>query len=85
MSITNKSHPDLTELISKFVEASNRYLPHKPVLQDYKNDTSLAMSNNSKSDTARKCVLCSDISHSISKCSKYSNVELKINRLKELK
>ena len=85
VAITNKAHPDLSDITSKFLEASNRYLI-KVNQSSVSESTSLvaSTSDNIKTDK-NKCILCYSLDHYVSKCSKYVSVEEKVARIKELK
>ena len=84
VAITNKSYPDLDELRSKFLEACSRY--NTQIDKNCKLNTAvLATSLNTTTKNDFNCILCSSTDHKISNCSKYSEVNDKVKRLKELK
>ena len=84
VSITNKSYPDLKEVCSKFLEASNRYLTHLKHEKPTASVTGLATSLNMSTPTDSSCILCSGNNHKIAKCTRYVDAKQKIERLKEL-
>ena len=87
VAITNKSYPNLSEVTLKFLEASNRYLTQVQNEPSKSRVTSLASSLNvsSSSRNETSCILCSDSSHKIAKCTKYADAKQKLDRIKELK
>ena len=87
VSITNKSHPNLNEVLDRFLEASNRYLTQiDQAPKTEKNVASFATSLKSSlpGKVYSNCILCSDSSHKIAKCTKYTDAKQKLDRLKEL-